>query len=331
MVRTLAAKDPQHAGKVLAGLAAYQQAERNEMPRKTDVVSQVERASLLDYGGSGPPVVFIPSLINPAHILDIAPHNSMLRWLSGHGIRPLLVDWGTPTPAESARDLAGHVEDLLVPLVEALGERPVLAGYCLGGTIAIAAATMLRPRGLALIATPWRFAGFPEQGREDMSALWSDVHDAADAMGLLPIEVLQAAFWRLDPDRVMRKYAEFGDLDPAGDAARAFVTLEDWANAGAPLTWAAGRDLFDDLFYADLPGRGRWRVGGAFVDPATIDAPILDIISTCDRIVPAATALGRGTTRLLDAGHVGMVVGRRARDQLWNPLLQWLSQLPPSW
>ncbi|AHE51780.1 alpha/beta fold hydrolase [Sphingomonas sanxanigenens] len=285
---------------------------------------------MLDYGGSGPPVVFIPSLINPAHILDIAPHNSMLRWLSAHGIRPLLVDWGTPTPAESGRDIAGHVEDLLVPLIAALGERPALVGYCLGGTMAVAAATMLRPRGLALIAAPWRFAGFPERSREEMSALWSDVHDAADAMGLLPIEVLQAAFWRLDPDRVMQKFAGFAELDPASDAARAFVTLEDWANAGAPLTWAAGRDLFDDLIYADLPGRGRWRVGGAFVDPSGIDAPILDIVSTCDRIVPAATALGRGTTRLLNTGHVGMVVGRRAREQLWHPLLQWLSQLPAS-
>lgn len=329
MVRTLAAKDPQHASKVLAGLAAYQQAERNDIPRKTDIVAQVERVSLIDYGGSGPPVVFIPSLINPAFILDIAPHNSMLQWLSTHGIRPLLVDWGDPTPADSGQDVAAHVADLLVPLIRELGEPPVLVGYCLGGTMAVAAATMLRPRGLALIATPWHFAGFPEQGREDMAALWTEVHEAARSIGVLPIEVLQAAFWRLDPDRVTDKYAEFGALDPAGDAARAFVALEDWANSGAPLTWGAGRELFDDLFYADLPGRGRWQVGGKAVDPATIAAPILDIISTCDRIVPAATALGRGTTLHLDTGHVGMVVGRRARAQLWQPLLQWLSQLPP--
>ena len=67
------------------------------------VVAAAGRAGLRDYGGSGPPVVFVPSLINPPHVLDLAEANSLLRWLAAQGVRPLLVDWGTPAPAE--RDL----------------------------------------------------------------------------------------------------------------------------------------------------------------------------------------------------------------------------------
>jgi polyhydroxyalkanoate synthase len=36
------------------------------------------------------------------------------------------------------------------------------------------------------------------------------------------------------------------------------------------------------------------------------------------------SALGTVTALQLDAGHVGMVVGRRARDLLWEPLADFL-------
>ena len=55
------------------------------------------------------------------------------------------------------------------------------------------------------------------------------------SLGALPMEVLQAAFWSLDPERTVRKFAEFGRLDPASAEARRFVELEEWANEGEPL------------------------------------------------------------------------------------------------
>ena len=63
------------------------------------------------------------------------------------------------------------------------------------------------------------------------------------------------------------------------------------------------------------------------MDAAAITAPILDVIAGADRIVPAqvaVSALGTVTALQLDAGHVGMVVGRRARDLLWEPLADFL-------
>ena len=137
------------------------------------------------------------------------------------------------------------------------------------------------------------------------------------------MEVLQSGFWRVDPARTI---AKFEGLAAASDAqAGTFVALEDWANAGAPLTLAAGRQMFEALFAADEPGRGRWRIAGRIVDPATLACPVADFVATRDRIVPAATSVGVGRRHDVAAGHVGMIVGSRGRARLWEPLAHWLS------
>ena len=317
---------PDRRAAALAGLAAYQAAPRE--PRKADrpVVATAGRARLIDHGGSGPPLVLVPSLINPPHILDLAEGRSLAGWLAMQGFRALLVDWGMPDHGDRGLDVSGHVETRLLPLIDALGEPPLLLGYCLGGTMALAAA-MLRPlRALVLVAAPFRFAGFGDAGRAEITQLWHAARPAAEAMGVVPMEVLQSGFWRLDPARTIAKFEAFGAFDPASDAARTFVALEDWANDGAPLTWAAGRELMEDFIGDDSPGRSEWRVGGRTVDPAALTCPALDIISANDRIVPAASAVGLPDRRILGAGHVGMVVGGRARAQLWEPLADWLSR-----
>ena len=57
---------------------------------------------------------------------------------------------------------------------------------------------------------------------------------------------------------------------------------------------------------------------------------ILNIVSTTDRIVPAATAVRAGERIDLALGHVGMVVGSRAKEALWEPLAGWLSRTAAS-
>ena len=324
ILRSETAASPDRQRAALAGLAAYQAAERAPPPPRPPVVAHAGRVALRDYGGDGVPVLFVPSLINPPFILDIAPDRSLLRWLAAQGHRVLLVDWGAPSPDESARDIAGHVADLLVPLLRTLDAPPLLAGYCLGGTMAAAAAALMPVAGLAMIAAPWRFAGFGAEARARITALWQSVEPLCRQLGLVPMEVLQSGFWQLDPARTIGKYERFAQLEADSDAARQFVALEDWANAGAPLTYAAGAELF--AFVADdAPGRGAWRVGSHLVDPHALACPRVEFVSMSDRIVPAATAAGFADHRALGAGHVGMVVGSGARAQLWAPLADWIS------
>ena len=311
----------------LAGLKAYQKAVRAPATSPVPVCAETGRAKLLDYGGNGPPAVFVPSLINPPTILDLAEGNSLLRWLSKQGVHPYLVDWGAPTQEEAELTIGGHVEELLLPLIDSLGEKSHLVGYCLGGTMATAAAALRPSLSLVTIAAPWRFDGFPEDAHNGLKQLWESAEPTARDLGALPMEVLQTGFWKLDPGRTVSKFEMFGRLDPDSDKARAFVTLEDWANDGPPLSYGAGRELVEDLYSHDMTGKGQWRVGRQIIDPAALPCPTLDIISSTDRIVPEATAARAGDVITLAQGHVGMVVGGRARTSLWEPLVQWLSQV----
>ena len=192
--------------------------------------------------------------------------------------------------------------------------------------MAIAAACLAPVRSLVTLATPWRFSGFGADALGTLARLWESAQPGVAALKLLPMEVLQAAFWNLDPHRTIAKFEDFADLPRGSSEERTFVTLEDWANDGPPLPVAAAREMFEQLIAEDLPGTGRWVVGDKTVDPAQLSCPQLHIISSTDRIVPAASAVAVGDRRTLEQGHVGMIVGARARTNLWDPLDGWLSQ-----
>ena len=320
LLRSETAGDAARLGRALEGLRRYQEAERTPPPAPPAAIAGVMGATLRDYGGSGVPTLFVPSLINPPSILDLEGR-SLLRWLAGRGkLRPLLVDWGWDVEARRELSVAGHVEDVLLPLIDTLGEPAALVGYCLGGTMALGAAALRPVRGVATIAAPWRFSAFPDESRSMLARLWAGAEATAERLGALPMEVLQAAFWSLDPARTAAKFEGFATAE--GEKARAFVTLEDWANDGPPLPLAAARELFEGFFGADATGQGRWLAG----DPAALLCPVLEVVSTVDRIVPAASAAGAGARIDLALGHVGMVVGSRAEQALWRPLEDWLSR-----
>ena len=328
LVRTETDGDPNRMAAVLAGLRAYQDAEREPRPPAMPVAARTGRALLRDYGGSGPPAVFVPSLINPPFILDLTEENSFLRWLRGQGVRPMLVEWGNPSANDgtSNEDVFGHVGSYLLPLLEQLAEPVHLIGYCLGGTMALAAAMEARLKSLTLIAAPWHFSGFGEPARAEIAELWGAARPSSEAMGLVPVEVLQSGFWRLDPSRTVGKYEAFGHMSRGSPGARSFVALEDWANAGAPLTYAGGRELFEDFLGADVTGRGLWHG----VDPGRISIPTLEFVSLSDRIVPRASSARLPGARSLGLGHVGMIVGSKAGEQLWKPLAAMLSRTQQS-
>jgi polyhydroxyalkanoate synthase len=330
MLRSETTEDPERTAAALKGLRAYQQAERPPAPAAMPVIATAGRAKVHDYGGAGdgkgPPILFVPSLINPSDILDLDAERSLLRWLAQHGVRPLLLDWGSPLGSERDLSIAGHVETMLLPLIDQIGQDVSLAGYCLGGTMALAAATLRPVRSLTLIAAPWHFTAYPPAMRDALADLWRQSESTTDALGVLPMEVLQAAFWRLDPRRTIAKYEAFGRRSHETIGSRAFVRLEDWANDGPPLTRGAARELMLDLYLADRSGKGEWQVGGRTIDPAGLTMPLLEITSTTDRIVPAASTAGIGKRLDLVLGHVGMIVGGRARAALWEPLAGWLSQ-----
>jgi polyhydroxyalkanoate synthase len=323
LLREQTAANPARLRAALEGLRKYQEAERAPAPAPMPALAQAHGASLRDYGGAGPAVLFVPSLINPPNVLDMG-ERSLLRWLSGRGRRVLLLDWGWPGEDRRDMSVAGHVEQILLPLMAGYGEPVDLIGYCLGGTMALAAAQLRPVRSVATLAAPWHFGGFADESRADLGKLWDGAQPTVSALGVLPMEVLQCAFWNLDPARTVAKFEAYASLESA--EARTFVMLEDWANDGPPLSEGAAREMFEALFRDDLPGTGQWKVAGTLIDPGSLSIPLLSIVSTSDRIVPAATAVRSGERLDLALGHVGMVVGSRAPTMVWEPLAGWLSR-----
>lgn len=264
--------------------------------------------------------MLVPSLINPQRILDLDEQVSLTAAIARMGRRALLLDWGK-ADERSELTVAGHIETLLLPLLAELDEPPALIGYCLGGTMAIAAANLAPVERVATLAAPWNFARYPQGSHAALQGMWRHSEAAAKSLGALPMEVLQAAFWSLDPERTVRKFAEFGRLEPSSAKARRFIELEEWANEGEPLPYPAAKELIEGLFGENLAGSGRWFVGGRPASDA-LAVPTLHLTAEHDRIAPAATAPAGEVTGIA-SGHVGMIVGS-ARIRLHEVLLAFL-------
>jgi polyhydroxyalkanoate synthase len=320
LVRMVSQEEPELAAKALAGLSKYQAASRVKTRAERPAIARAGPAILRDCGGSGAPVVLIPSLINPPDVLDLDEGTSLAVAIAGMDRHALLLDWGEAR-GRSGLDLAGHIDQLLLPLLRDLDERPALVGYCLGGTMAIAAANLVKTERVATLAAPWRFGAYPTESRAALLRLWESARGPANELHALPMEVLQSAFWSLDPKRTVAKFANLAGTKDETPSARRFVTLEDWANEGEPLPVPAARELIEDLFGSDISGRGEWRIGEKIVTDR-LDCPILNITASNDRITPAATAPS-GDTVQIESGHVGMIVGS-ARAKLHEALAQFL-------
>ena len=324
---------------LIAGIAAYRRHPgARGLPDPPHVWAE-GGSRLLDYRlarSNGPTVLFVPSLVNRAYVLDLMEGHSMLRWLAGQGVRPLLLDWGWPGEIERGFSLtdyvAGRLERAMAAAVALSGGKVVLAGYCMGGNLAVAAAER-RPdltEALALLATPWDFHA-PDPSRARQAAACLPLLEPMLAFnGTLPIDALQTLFTLLDPFGVADKYRAFARLDQGGTRARMFVALEDWLNDGVPLVAGVARDCLSKWYGANAPARGEWRIAGLPVNPAALRLPTFVAVPARDRIVPPESA--RPLAMLIPdaelhrptAGHIGMAAGAGAEQALWRPMLTWL-------
>lgn len=326
------AGDPARLEPVLKGLRRYQEAPFPPAMPPAPAVARRGTVLLRLIGGpeNATPLVVVPSLINAAIILDLAPDRSFVRHLAEHGRRRVyMVDWGPLGPGERRLGFAGLVSLRLLPLIRAIGRPADLVGYCLGGTLAIAAARLMgnQVSSLGLVASPWHFDGFEPEARTNALGIWSTVRPVAAKLGALPVSLLNPLFWSLGEEAVIAKFERLARLEPDDPAISRFAAVEDWTNSGAPLSIPFARDLFLKGFGADIFGLGRWKVGGLTIRPQDIACPIIDFVAYRDRIVPPPARI-RGTHAIrfeVDSGHVGMVIGSGARETLWEPLSNWLA------
>ncbi|HSQ71581.1 MAG TPA: alpha/beta fold hydrolase, partial [Rubrivivax sp.] len=101
------------------------------------------------------PLLVIPSWIMKYYILDLSPHNSMVRYLVEQGHTVYMVSWRNPDARDHDLRMGDYLRLGVLEPLRAVGEmsgraEPVHAmGYCLGGTLlAIAAAALGRSGGV---------------------------------------------------------------------------------------------------------------------------------------------------------------------------------------
>jgi polyhydroxyalkanoate synthase len=146
----------------------------------------------------------------------------------------------------------------------------------------------------------------------------------------VPVPTFQSLFAMISPLQAALKFQRFARLDPDSAAARRFVALEDWLADGVPMPAAAAKTLLVDWHVRNTTARRAWRFLGAPVDPSAIAVPALAFCGRSDTIAPTplATALPAAIPRAAIAqprtGHVGMVVGGRARAEVWRPMAEFL-------
>jgi polyhydroxyalkanoate synthase len=322
---------------LLAGVAAYRRHPWRRTLEDPPTIWAEGSSRLLDFGTpDGAPLLVVPSLVNRAYVLDLLPGHSMLRFLAAKGLRVLLLDWGYPGETERHFTLSDYIAGRLERAMQAVCGKLTLAGYCMGGLMAVAAAQR-RPdlvRRLVLLASPWDFwAEAPHKAR-DLGALLPLLEPALAQSGTLAVDTLQAMFSLMDPGSVAAKYRDFGRQDQASPRARMFVALEDWLNDGIPLAAPVARETLSGWYGHNSPAAGEWRLLGLPVDPTTLRVPSFVATPMRDRIVPPASA--RALAAAIDgavlhvprAGHIGMVAGSTAKTALWEQLAHWLNEVP---
>ncbi len=302
-------------------------------------------ARLLDY--STPAVtVAVPTLVLPpqaghaSSIVDYGRDQSQMMTLRDAGLdRLFAIDW-VPATAETAEWSIEEYVAVLEEAVELLGGRVNLVGDCQGGWLAVVYAG-LHPDQVNTLA----IGGAPIDTHVGQSAIqeWTRMLARRNELGLYRALVRAGGgvqrgehqltgFKLLEPgaeiERLTGLLANIGD----SDYVTRHIDFTNWFEWTQDLPGAFYLWIIEHLFVHNELARGLLVVGGERVNLSAIDCPIYLLAGTKDHITPpeqvwaladlVSTPAEHISRELVDAGHLGLFMGRAALAEHWKPIAE---------
>ena len=288
------------------------------------------------------PILLVFALINRPEIFDLRPGHSFVEFLLDEGFDVFLVDWGQPDDEDADVGLDTYVCDELHWAVrETLrasgNEQVTLVGWCIGATLC-AMYGALHPdgtvRNLVLLTMPVDTSNSLYTtwvGRESF-----DVDQVADTYPAIPGGAVDWANKLMKPvTNYTTTPRRLFDSVREGTADRvAYQTMSKWVGDNPPFASRAYREWITWMYKENRLVRGALRLRGRRVDLRDITQSCLVVTAGSDHIAPRHSTLPfldlASSTDLehLDrpGGHIGLMAGSKAREQVWPELSSWLEQ-----